>query len=33
MRRGGVRAELWSGVVPRDRKSGEYVGLVWVSAM
>ena len=24
---GGVRLELWSGVVPRDCKSGESVGL------
>ena len=24
---GGVRVELWSGVVPRDRKSGESVSL------
>ena len=24
---GGVQVELWSGVVPRDRKSGEPVSL------
>ena len=24
---GGVRVQLWSGVVPRDRKSGESVSL------
>ena len=27
MGRGGVRVELWSGVVPRDRKSEESVRL------
>ena len=27
---GFVRVELFSGVVPRDRKSGKYVSLGWV---